>query len=83
MRAFPLNFMVEGGFLLTDSFHRLSGEKPGELHENLVCRGLPHGEIGCRGLCFAYCLFLYLFIACLLIHASIMWSSAVEVVSVG
>ena len=67
MKAFPLNFMVGGGVLLTDSFHRLSGEKPGELDKILVCGGSPHGEIGWRSLCFTLCLFIYLFIICLFI----------------
>ena len=64
MKAFPLNFMVGGGFLLTDSFYRFSGEKPGELLEILVCRGSPHGEIGWKSLCFA----LYLFICLLFVY---------------
>ena len=67
MKAFPLNFMVRGGFLLTDSFYRFSGEKPGELLKILVCEGSPHGEIRWRSLCCALCLFIYLFIICLFI----------------
>ena len=67
MKAFPLNFLVGDGFLLTDSFHRFSGENPAALHEILVCGGSPHGEIGWRNLCFALCLFIYLFIICLFI----------------
>ena len=67
MHAFPLNFMVGGRFLLKDSFHRFSGEKPGELHEIFFCGGFPHGEIEWRSLCFALCLFIYLFIYCLFV----------------
>ena len=67
MKAFPLNFMVAGGFLLTDSFHRFSGEKPGELHKILVCGGSPQGKIGWKSLCFALCLCIYLFIICFFI----------------
>ena len=59
--------MVGGGFLLTDSLHRFSGEKPDELHEILVCRRSAHSEIGWRSLYFALCLFIYLFIICLFI----------------
>ena len=70
MKAFPLNFLVGGGFLLTDSFHRFSSEKSRGLHKVLVCGGSPHGKIGWRSLCFALCLFIYLsimllFVACL------------------
>ena len=67
MKTFPLNFLVRGWFLLTDSFHRFSGEKPGGLHEVLVYRGSPQGEIKWRSLCFALCLFIYLFIIYLFI----------------
>ena len=67
MKAFPLSFMVGGQFLLTDNFHRFSGEKSGELHKILVCGGSPPGEIGRSSLCFALCLFIYLFIICLCI----------------
>ena len=59
--------MVGGGFLLTYSFRRFSGEKPRELHEILVCGGSPHGDIGWRSLCFVLCLFIYLFIIYLFI----------------
>ena len=52
---------------MTDSFHRLTAGKPGELHEILICGGSPHGEIGWRSLCFALCLFIYLFIYCLFV----------------
>ena len=55
MKTFSLNFLVVGGFLLTDSFHRFLSEKPGGLHEILVCG------------------------SCLLVHASVMWFSAVVV----
>ena len=55
MKAFPLNFMVGGGFLLTDSFHRFSGEKSGELQEILVCA------------VFIYLFVCYLFIYCLFV----------------
>ena len=70
MKAFPLNLLVGGEFLLTDSFQKFSSEKPDGLHEILVCGRTPHGEIGWRSLCFAQCLFIYLFsmylfIACL------------------
>ena len=58
MKAFPLNFMVGGGWV---------SEKPGGLHEILVCRGSPCGEIGLRSLCFALCLFIYLLVICLFI----------------
>ena len=64
---FPLNFLVGGGFLLTDSFHRFLNEKPGGLHENLVCRGSLHDEIGWRSLCFAQCLFICLLFVYLLL----------------
>ena len=57
-----LSFLAGGGFLLTDSFHRFSSEKPDGLHEILVCGGCPHGKIGWRSLRFALCLFIYLFI---------------------
>ena len=67
MKAFPLSFMVGCGFLLTDSFHRFSGEKPGELHKILICGGSPQGKIGWRSLCFALCLCVYLFIICFFI----------------
>ena len=67
MKAFPLSFMVGCGFLMTDSFHRFSGEKPGELHKILVCGGSPQGKIGWRSLCFALCLCIYLFIICFFI----------------
>ena len=49
MKAFPLNFLVGGGFLLADSFRRFSGEKPGGVH----------GKIGWRSLHFALSLFIY------------------------
>ena len=62
MKAFPLNFPVGGGFLLADIFRRFLGEKPGGLHEILVCGGSPHGEIGWRSLSFSLILFIYLFI---------------------
>ena len=62
MKSFPLNLLVGGEFLLTDSFQKFSSEKPDGLHESLVCRRTPHGEIGWRSLCFAQCLFIYLFI---------------------
>ena len=64
---FPCFQWWRGGFLLADSFHRFSAEKPGELHEILVCGGSPHGEIGWRSLCFRLCLFICLFITCLFI----------------
>ena len=67
MKAFPLNFLVRGGFLFVDSLQRLSGEKPGGLHEILVCGGSPHGEIEWRSLYFVLSLFTYLFIICLFI----------------
>ena len=66
-RFFPYFHGEGGGFLLKDSFRRFSGEKPGGLHEILVCRGSPHGEIELRSLCFALCLFIYLFVICLFI----------------
>ena len=67
MKAFPLNFLVGGGFLLADSFHRFSGEKPGGLHKISVCGRSPYGEIEWRSLCFTLFLFFYLFIICLFI----------------
>ena len=62
MKAFPLNLLVGGEFLLTDNFQKFSSEKPDGLHEILVCGRTPHGEIGWRSLCFAQCLFIYLFV---------------------
>ena len=55
-----------GGFLLAESFYRFPGEKPGGLHEVLVCGGSPHNEIGWRSLCFSlvFCVFIYFFIIC-------------------
>ena len=67
MKAFPLNFVVGRGVLLTDSFQRFSSEKPGGLHEILVCGGSPHGEIGWRSLYFVLSFFIYLFLICLFI----------------
>ena len=64
MEAFPLNILAGGGFLLTNSFHRFLSEKPGGLHEILVCGGSPPGEIGWRSLRFA----LYLFICLLCVY---------------
>ena len=70
MKAFLLIFLVNlrGGMevLLADSFHRISGEHPGGLHEILVFRESPHGEIGWRSLCFVLCLFICLLFVSLL-----------------
>ena len=59
MEAFPINFLVKGGFLLADSLHRFSDKKPGRMHVISVWRVSRYGEIS---LCFALCLFVYLFI---------------------
>ena len=52
--------MVGGGFLLTDSFHRFSGEKSGELQEILVCAVFIY--------LFVYYLFIYCLFICLLFN---------------
>ena len=44
-----------------DSFCRFSGESPGGLREHSVCRESARGEIWWKSLCFALCLFAYLF----------------------
>ena len=67
MKAFLVNFMVGSGFLLADSFQRFLSEKPGELHEVLVCGRSLHREIGWRSLYFVLSLFIYLLIICLFI----------------
>ena len=90
---------VTGGVLLADIFHKFLGETLGGLCEISVYGGSPHGEIGWRSMCFALCLIIYLFIicsfivcvsafylllrSCLLVHASIMWFSAVGRVECG
>ena len=62
--------MVGGGFLLTDSLHRFSGEKPDELHEILVAEDLRTVKLGGEA-CILRCVYLFicliicLFIACL------------------
>ena len=67
MKAFLLNFLAGGRFVLADSFRRFSGGKPGWLHKVLVCGGSPHGEIGWRSLYFVLSLFIYFFFICLFI----------------
>ena len=67
MKAFLVNFMLGGGFPLADSFQRFLSEKPGGLHEVLVCGRSLHREIGWRSLYFVVSLFIYLLIICLFI----------------
>ena len=60
---------------MTDSFHRFSSEKPGGLHEILVCGRYPHGEMRREAwveklvFCavFIYLFVYYLFIYCLFV----------------
>ena len=99
MKAFLLNFLmvvvgVTGGFLLEDIFPKFLSEALGGLREISVYGGSPHGENGWRSMCFALCLFIYLFIICsfivcvsafylllrrrLLVHASATWFSAIR-----
>ena len=68
MKAFLRNFLVLGGFLFMDSFHRFEkpGKKPGGLHKILACRGSPHKEIGWRSLYFVLCLFINSLCVCFL-----------------
>ena len=67
MKAFPLNFLVGGWFLLTDSFHRFSGEKPSGLHEVQFTEDLRKVKLSGEAcvLCCVYLFIIYLFIACL------------------
>ena len=60
MKAFLLNFLLRGGFLLTECFHIFSGKKSGGLRKISVSGGSPHRKIGWRSSCFALCLFIYL-----------------------
>ena len=69
IKTFLLNFLMKwgGGWIsVGGQFPQFLGEKPKGLHKISVCGGSPHGEIGCRGLCFAQCLFICLLFVCLL-----------------
>ena len=71
MKAFPLNFMVGSGFLLTSSFHKFSGEKPGGVTNFWFAEDLRTVKLGGEA-CVLRCvylsiglLFVYLLLACM------------------
>ena len=66
MKAFPLNYLVGGGFLLTDSFHRFSAEKPVGYTKFQFAEDLCTVKLGGEA-CVLRCVYLFicLFIACL------------------
>ena len=69
MKAFPLNFLAGVGFC--GQFHRFLSEKPGGLHEILVCWRYPHGEMRREAWVekLAFCaVFIYLFICLLCVY---------------
>ena len=68
MKAFLVNFLVVGEFLLADSFHIFSGQKPGG---GRAARNLGFRRISARGNWMGkllFCaVFIYLFIDCLFV----------------